>query len=47
MGKAEASQALAERGPLGTVEIQEGPVEVEKDGAEAKQGRGGVTSPGR
>jgi hypothetical protein len=41
MGKAYVGEALAERGPLGTVEIQEGPVEVEKDGAEAQQGREG------
>ena len=38
--EAEAGQALAERGPLGTVEIQEGPVEVEENGAEARQGGG-------
>jgi AAA+ superfamily predicted ATPase len=44
-GKTEVAKALAESAALGAIEIEEGAVEVEKDGAGARQG--GVTSPGR
>jgi hypothetical protein len=37
-GEAEVEEALAQSASLGTIEIQEGPVEVENDGAGAKQG---------
>jgi hypothetical protein len=44
-GQPQGSEALTQCAALGTVEVEEGPVEVEENGAGAKQG--GVTSLGR